>query len=223
MKTTIFSKALKTAALLFTLLATVFVSPSALALKMEEEGNYSISIVKYQLSQAQVTETKLPASPTGAAIDQNEARDYSGHQLKVMSGVHYQIDKVVPANNSAAPFEVAPDNHSQTVVTDTNGQASISLSSGIYRVAEVAGNGIITAAAPIVVQLPLTLQNGQTVNHVYIYPKSGQVEKTKREEMPKKIPETAGNIQSAVIIYVLLIGVVLTGIYGIFIRPRKIK
>lgn len=191
------------------------------------EGSYSIHIVKYKLSERQLSSSTLPQTPTGSAI--GDAKDSEGNILEVMPGVRYQIDKVVPSNDRTEPFEVAPDNQTQEITTDASGQASLRLPEGIYRVTELVGGGITQAAAPVIVQLPLSLQNGEVLKDVFIYPKSSVTTGTPSSDtppsssVPTKIPNTAENIDSAVAVYGILGAVVLLGLYGLFIKPTKLS
>lgn len=185
-----------------------------------------LTIVKYQLSDTQLHNSTLPQIPTGSALANNEAKDSSGNILTLMPGVKYQIDQVIPSNDGSNPFELAPNNHSQIITTDNDGQATIALPTGIYRVTELQGGAIQTPAAPVIVQLPMTLQNGQILDHVYLYPKSSVVapqsvvtEPSGNE--PSHLPQTSGDSRSLIPVYGLLALVIVVGAYGmIALKPK---
>ena len=186
----------------------------------------SLTIVKYKLSESQLQNSNLPKHPTGSILGANEAKDSSGNDLTIMSGVQYQIDEVIPSNDENVPFEIAPNNHSQVITTDGEGQATITLPAGIYRVTELQGAGIQNPAAPVIVQLPMTLQNGQILNHVYLYPKSSVISPQKettssRAKEISNIPQTSGSESSLYPIYIALFIVICAGLYGLFIIKSK--
>jgi len=215
-------------AMLLAFFLAFWVSPQTVRAD-DTSATYTLNIVKYKLSDQQLQNSTLPKTPTGSALTTGEAKDSAGNILEHMAGVSYQIDEVLPSNDKNAPFQIAPGNKSQTITTDSNGNASIALPAGIYRVTELSGNGISTPAAPVIVQLPMTLQNGQTVNNVYIYPKSSVVtvspsnpENPTNPSTPTKIPNTAGNISSLSPVYFILAGVGLVGVYGLFIKSKKL-
>lgn len=227
------NEALKFSFVKYFVLLTVFLLSfnlnSFVSAEESSGNNFSINIVKYKLSDAQLSNSTLPQNPTGSALENNKAKDSSGNVLEVMSGVSYQIDKVVPSNNSTTPFELAPDNRSQVITTDASGKASIQLPMGIYRVTELTGSGIEKVAEPVILQLPLTLQNGEVLNDVYLYPKSSVTSGNPTPNPPDspneptKIPDTAENIDSSFAVYGILGAIVLLGLYGLFIKPTKIS
>ncbi|WP_285122531.1 pilin N-terminal domain-containing protein [Lactococcus petauri] len=215
---------------IFTFLMVFFLNfdfTSVAASEVKNDKSYSINIVKYKLSDTQLSQTVLPHDPVGIPLEEDKLKDSNGNNLVGMHGIRYQIDKVVPSNDNNNPFEVAPDNKSQVIATDINGKCSVILSTGIYRVTELPGNGIEQEAEPVIVQLPLYLQNGKILKDVYIYPKSsmGTDNLVSNDFIdtyePNKIPDTAENIDSLYAVYGILITVVLLGLYGLFIKPKK--
>lgn len=191
-------------------------------------GDYSITIVKYKLSESNLSSTNLPQHPVGSALSQEQAKDKDGTPLLPLEGVSYRIEKVIPSNDPKNPFQVAPGSTSQILTTDANGQANIKLVQGIYRVTELSSQTVLHPAPPVIVQLPLSLDNGQLLNQVFIYPKSGVVSPTStplpKEKGIEKIPNTAGVLPSIFPIMGLLVGVILIGLLGVFgIKPRIIK
>lgn len=194
------------------------------------DGEYSITIVKYKLSENEVGNTNLPKQPVGSALTQEQTKDKNGNLLLPLGGVSYRIEQVIPSNDASNPFQVAPGSKSQTITTDGNGTTQIKLPKGIYRVTELSSQTLLHPAAPVIVQLPLTLDDGQQLNQVYLYPKSGVVAPQTSSNTPvgskgqEKIPNTAGVLPSILPILGLLAGVVVIGLVGSFgTKPRATK
>lgn len=192
-------------------------------------GDYSITIIKYKLSENDLSTTTLPKQPVGSALTQEQAKDKNGNLLVPLGGVSYRIEQVTPSNDTNNPFQVVPGSTSQTITTDSNGQATVKLARGIYRVTELSSQTLLHPAAPVIVQLPMSLDNGQSLNQVFIYPKSGVVNPLTPNTSPKenevtKIPQTAGVLPSIIPILGLLVGVILVGmIVTVGIKPRLLK
>ncbi len=206
---------------------------SALASRVtaDELSDYGITIVKYKMDSSQITANNLPTQPSGSDLGETVPKANSGEVLSVFPGVRYNIEKVNLKNGSNQDFEIAPDNVTQMITTDSNGRAHLLLSEGIYRITEQSSSLIPNPAAPIVIQLPTTLQNGNKVNQVYIYPKSSLV----RADLPNGnstppsntkpysfIPQTSGNLSSVIPLYILLGGVLFIGLLGVIISQKKL-
>lgn len=193
----------------------------AKVLAESDENLMELTIIKYKLSEAQLQQIHLPQSPVGEAVSGEQTKDSTGNELELMAGVKYQIDLVIPTNDASNPFEIAPNNQSQMILTDTNGQATVKLVAGIYQVTELQDEKVEKPAAPLIVQLPMTLQDGSLLNHVYLYPKSSVLTTNPKNGTPPsettgKIPQTSGDKSSLVPIYGALITVIFIGLYGVF-------
>ncbi|CAM3168510.1 hypothetical protein GHI93_03795 [Lactococcus hircilactis] len=192
--------------------------------------DYSITIIKYKLSESDLSSTTLPQQPVGSALTQEQAKDKNGNLLVPLGGVSYRIEQVTPSNDASNPFQVVPGSTSQTITTDSNGQATVKLPQGIYRVTELSSQTLLHPAAPVIVQLPMGLSNGQSLNQVFIYPKSGVVSPSVTTPPPSKdkeitrIPHTAGTLPSESPLFGLLVGVIIVGMIGtIGIKPKLLK
>lgn len=195
----------------------------------DTSNEYGITIVKYKLNTEQITANNLPTQPSGSDLGNTVAKANNGELLSVFPGVEYKIEKVILKNGSGNTFDVAPDSVVQTISTDANGRAHLALDEGIYRITEQGSSLIPTPAAPMIIQLPTTIENGTKVNQVYIYPKSsivtpGSVTPTPSSSKPyTSIPQTSGDLSSILPIYLLLGGVIFIGGLSLIMSRRTTK
>lgn len=200
-----------------------------LEVQADTSSEYGITIVKYKLDSTQITANNLPTQPSGSDLGDTVAKSNNGEILSVLPGVEYKIEKVILKNGSGDTFEAAPGSVSQTIITDANGRAHLALDEGIYRITEQSSSLIPTAAAPIIIQLPTTIENGTKVNQVYIYPKSsmvtpGSVTPTPPSSKPySSIPQTSGDLSSVFPLYLLLGGVILIGGFSLVMNRKKVR
>lgn len=218
-------KLYKGLSLLF-LLVISFSSP--LQVFAEDQG-YSVTIVKYKLTDADLAGNPLPVDGTKA----EKAVNKEGKSFELLPGISYEITRVSPVNGTTQ-FEAiqGADAFTKTVTTDSNGQAQLpGLVQGTYRVIEKANNQIKEPMEPVILELPLPQRNGQALNDVYLYPKSsiagGAAIDTKKTTMgngtsPERIPQTSGTIGSYYSFYVIILFLALMGVIGIrMLRSKK--
>lgn len=216
---------------IFTIISVLLLSFISFRLEAQADtsSEYGITIVKYKLDSTQISANNLPTQPSGSDLGDTVAKSNNGDILSVFPGVEYKIEKVILKNGSGDTFELVPGSVAQTITTDANGRAHLSLGEGIYRITEQSSSLIPNPAAPIIIQLPTTLENGVKVNQVYIYPKSsivtpGSVTSTPSSSKPySSIPQTSGDLSSVFPLYLLLGGVVLIGGFSLVIGRKKIK
>lgn len=166
-------------------------------------GDYSITVVKY-----------------GAT---NNSTNYSP-----MSGVTYHVQPIT-ATGSAKPSISDPTSYSvvsqdfQTIVTGSDGTAKLSdLAQGDYLVTEVASQTVINPMSPVIVTLPTS--DGDP-NSVVIYPKSNVVPPNEtptpptptttttgyRPPLPSTFPQTSGDTTTSWPFLVILALMVVAG------------
>lgn len=200
-----------------------------LEVQADTSSGYGITIVKYKLNSEQITANNLPTQPSSSDLGDTVAKATNGELLSVFPGVEYKIEKVILKNGTGNTFEVAPDSVVQTISTDNNGRAHLSLGEGIYRITEQKSSLIPTPAAPMIIQLPTTIENGTKVNQVYIYPKSSIVTPGTVTPTPSgsktytSIPQTSGDLNSIIPLYLLLGGVIFIGVISLVMGRRTTK
>ncbi|MBO0450935.1 pilin N-terminal domain-containing protein [Candidatus Enterococcus murrayae] len=211
--------------LLFLMIVILAQAPQAFA----EDQRSSITIVKYKLTEADLAENPLPID--GTKIE--KAVNKEGKTFEPLSGVSYEITRVSPVNGTTQ-FEPVQgtDAFSKTITTDNNGQARLSdLVQGTYRVIEKAQDQIKEPMEPVILELPLPQRSGQSLNDVYLYPKSSiagatvidpKEITTEKGTSPERIPQTSGTIGSYSSFYVIIIFLTLMGFIGIrMLRSKK--
>ncbi|MBO0460252.1 hypothetical protein JZO83_00640 [Enterococcus sp. DIV1298c] len=199
-----------------------------------EDGNFQLTIVKYKLSAQDIDKDLLPAEPTDKL--ETDITDESGQALAPFPGIRYRIVKVTPSNNSSDPFTEISGVEPIEITTGTNGQATISLSEGLYEITELANDELASPAEPVVVQLPTITDEGTRLEELFVYPKSSVLVSPVEgidpptsparagQTSPKRIPQTGGALSSLFPIYLTIALIVLLGIVVIVnFRPKRKK
>lgn len=150
-----------------------------------------LTIVKYGLSPGASGFSENQTTNDGLKIN-NLPLDNLGNELSVVSGIHYLVYEISPIGDGSELTATNPPQSSYTIlkeiadlVTDSNGVASLSVSDGYYLIEEQSNpqKGLLKAAVPLVVKLPVT-----GLDNVYIYPKSS-VDKEETISPPQAKPQ----------------------------------
>lgn len=204
---------------------------STTAFAEETSGSYQIIIKKYAVEDTTILDN-LPLN--GQNLDATIAEE--GLSLEVMAGVNYRITRVTPVQGEERFQDVTGEAaFSTTITTDNQGQASaINLTQGIYRVEELADSRIAAVMEPVFLELPLPQVNGEALSEVYLYPKSSIVEEgpnnlpdtegntvVTNQAGTKKLPQTSGNIGTALPLFYIIGFILLMGIMGLRSIQRK--
>ena len=194
----------------------------------EVEDTYSIHVIKYKLENHEKLQNEFPINGT----KMNELVDEEGNQLKKMSGIDYNIKKMKlkvdgTDDSNLSSYEPEGDNEmfSMDIRTNDNGEAVINgLTKGAYQVTEKPNQAIKNVMTPVLVKLPLVIDDKQ-LNHVYIYPKSSVLS----NNMPSvrsglsKLPETSGTLGSYVQLILMLFMISIMGFISLYCVNKKIQ
>lgn len=148
-----------------------------------------LTIVKYGLSPGATGFSESQTTNDGLKIN-NLPLDNLGNELSAVSGIHYVIYEISPSGDGSTLTATNPPQSSYNIlnevgdfVTDSNGEASLSVADGYYLIVEDpnVAQGLMKVASPLVVKFPVV-----GLNHVYIYPKSSV---DMDEQIPPKKPQ----------------------------------
>ncbi|WP_137665823.1 pilin N-terminal domain-containing protein [Enterococcus hulanensis] len=218
----------------FSLLVTSGVTYYAEAATPESYG-YSIFIQKYKIEDIAKIADALPLDGTKA----DQIKDADGKNLEPLPGISYEITRVT-SNQGKSGFEPVQGDSafSTTVTTDENGLAHAgNLVQGMYQIVEKEHTKLKAVMNPVIVELPFPQQTGESLNEVYIYPKSsimgeipklpvskgadGQLIEVNEKGEIRKLPQTSGNIGTTQVLTWILVMIMVMGCIGIISIYRK--
>lgn len=145
----------------------------------------TLTIVKYGLSQNATGFQENQTINTGQEINHLPIYDNTGQELHVVSDISYEVQEV--AANGADTIDPKHEEtyhlvgKSQKITTDDTGQASLTLSDGVYLLTELANpqKGLTTPSEPVLIHLPAwDATSSSDMSQLYVYPKSSVVSQT---------------------------------------------
>lgn len=198
--------------------------PASLVQAADTDNNYSIHIIKYRLPEGTSFDSNLQID--GSKIE--SVQDEKGNKLETLAGVSYTVQRLqlkegATDETTISSFELATGDNAFEEIQTTNAQGEanfLNLAQGFYKVTENPSSQIAQVMEPVLVSLPLYTRE-ETLNDVYLYPKSNIISNTTPVSDISRIPQTSGNIGQANQIFVLMGIVIIMGAVGLIYSFKK--